>query len=76
MIKKLRVGEDPDGELAELGIQTWSIDDFNYIKKLGTGGLAQVYLASEKESGRCKQSDGSSQNYFQNLRRSRCRATL
>ncbi|CAJ1940530.1 unnamed protein product [Cylindrotheca closterium] len=46
-----RVAEDIDGDLCELGIQEWAVDDFVYQRKLGHGGTAHVYLASEKQSG-------------------------
>jgi len=46
-----RVAEDINGDLCELGIQEWAVDDFVYHRKLGHGGSAHVYLASEKQSG-------------------------
>jgi serine/threonine protein kinase len=46
-----RVPEDPTGDLAEMGIQEWSVDDFEYISTLGSGATATVYRASEKTSG-------------------------
>jgi serine/threonine protein kinase len=48
----MRVGEDHDDDLYEaFGIEEWSIDDFEYVRKLGNGGLANVYLAHEIQSG-------------------------
>ena len=46
-----RIGEDPEGDLVDEGIQEWCTEDFTYIRKLGHGGAATVYLAHEKESG-------------------------
>lgn len=51
LVCKWRVGEDIDGDLCEEGIQEWSLDDFDHVRKLGSGGVANVYLALEKESG-------------------------
>jgi serine/threonine protein kinase len=46
-----RVGEDIDGNLCDLGIQEWAVSDFEYVRKLGKGGVADVFLAKEKQSG-------------------------
>lgn len=46
-----RCSEDIDGEMANGGIQEWSIDDFECIQLLGTGGTASVFEAKEKQSG-------------------------
>mmetsp|Transcript_28737 Transcript_28737/g.43841 ORF Transcript_28737/g.43841 Transcript_28737/m.43841 type:complete len:413 (-) Transcript_28737:65-1303(-) len=46
-----RVGEDVDDTLCELGIQEWSVDDFDFVKRLGKGGSGTVFLATEKQSG-------------------------
>mmetsp|Transcript_58315 Transcript_58315/g.142577 ORF Transcript_58315/g.142577 Transcript_58315/m.142577 type:complete len:492 (-) Transcript_58315:1079-2554(-) len=49
---KTRVGEDHDGDLYDTyGIEEWSIDEFEYIQKLGNGGVGNVYLAREIQSG-------------------------
>ena len=51
MVCMERVGEDIEGDLCGVGIQEWDVDDFMYIRRLGTGGTASVYLAKEKQSG-------------------------
>jgi len=42
---KTRTGEE------DLGLQLWSLDDFEMIDKLGSGGTAQVYRVKERQSG-------------------------
>ena len=51
LVCKFRVGEDIEGDLCDLGIQEWNVDDFIYVRKLGAGGTASVYLAKETQSG-------------------------
>lgn len=46
-----RVGEDIDGDLGDQGIYEWSVDDFEYIKTLGSGGTGTVFCVEEKQSG-------------------------
>lgn len=46
-----RIGEDYTGELCDLGVREWAIDDFEIVRKLGSGGAATVFLAKEKQSG-------------------------
>jgi len=48
---ELRVAEDSTGDLAELGIRPWSFEDFDYLRKLGSGACATVYAARERKSG-------------------------
>lgn len=45
-----RIGELPDGDDDE-GLVQWSFDDFTIVRKLGSGGVASVFLAREKHSG-------------------------
>jgi aurora kinase, other len=45
-----RCGEDMD-HLADEGIEEWSVNDFDYVRDLGTGGTASVFCAREKQSG-------------------------
>ena len=46
-----RVAEDLDGDLEELGIMEWSLDDFVYERHLGSGGSAEaVVVARECQS--------------------------
>ena len=51
VVCKFRIGEDLDGDLCDHGIQEWDVDDFDYVKKLGSGGAAKVYCVTEKQSG-------------------------
>lgn len=46
-----RVPEDLTGDLDEVGISEWSVDDFEYVCTLGSGATATVYRAREKFSG-------------------------
>jgi serine/threonine protein kinase len=48
---KFRVAEDKSGELAEFGIEEWSIDDFECIAKLGSGTSGTVFRVRERISG-------------------------
>jgi serine/threonine protein kinase len=48
---KFRVSEDPSGELAEFGIEEWSINDFECLEKLGSGTAGTVFRARERVSG-------------------------
>lgn len=50
VICKSRVGENYTGDLEEHGIQEWSLDDFNILHKIGSGGTANVFLAHERQS--------------------------
>lgn len=45
-----RVGELMEGDEDE-GLIEWSMNDFEYVRNLGTGGAATVFLAKEKQSG-------------------------
>jgi aurora kinase, other len=45
-----RCGEDL-AHLADEGIEEWSVNDFEYVRDLGTGGTASVFCAREKQSG-------------------------
>ena len=45
-----RVGELLDSDELPC-LKIWSFDDFIFVKKLGNGGTACVYLAREKQSG-------------------------
>jgi len=47
---KFRVAEDLSGELADLGIEEWSVDDFDFIERLGSGTAGTVFRAREKTS--------------------------
>ena len=51
MVCKYRAGEDDDGDLADFGMELWTVDHFEFIKRLGSGGTANVFMAREKSSG-------------------------
>ena len=51
LVCKCRVAEDLDGDLEDSGILKWSLDDFELVKKLGSGGTATVFCVKEKQSG-------------------------
>ena len=40
-----------DGESEGGDIQAWSVDDFEFVRLMGTGGTASVFEAREKQSG-------------------------
>jgi len=46
-----RFAETIDDEDLDDGCQEWSINDFEYIRTLGSGGTATVFRAREKQSG-------------------------
>lgn len=48
---KFRVAEDSSGELADYGIEEWSVEDFECLSKLGSGTAGTVYRARERISG-------------------------
>lgn len=50
-VMDLRVSEDLTGDLADMGIKEWSVDDFEYVGTLGSGATGTVYQAREKISG-------------------------
>jgi serine/threonine protein kinase len=50
-VTDFRVPEDLTGDLADMGIREWSVDDFEYVSTLGSGAVATVYRAREKISG-------------------------